>query len=497
MKPTLSLATLLIVCAAPTAATAAGAPLRVGVAAVELEADDSMPIAGDIHAWQARGQEGKLRATAVVIERGSAAPMAIISCDVLFVTRDFVDPALAEIEKATGIPAANVMVHATHTHHAPSTARLHGYGRCEVFVQRLKQGIVKAVVEAKAGLADSTFHFKLGQEKTVGQNSRLRLSDGTIYWGGPRDDAVGPSGPFDPDLPVLAFRSPAGKLQALVFGHSTHTIGALRPGVRSPAFYGMVAQQLETELGGTVAFLEGASGSTHELDKPAQERFRLIKQAVLAALAEAQPQTVEKVAAIKRPFRFKVRTFDEATEDKAVSEYCKKRMPRGAESIIEVFRQMRQELAPIQGQERTTWLQVIAIGELAIVGVPAEFFTQFGLEIKRRSPFRHTVVAELANDWIGYVGDREAYKVGGYQLWMGLHSYAEPGTGERIVDEAVRMLGELAAVPSGALGELNGFAPAAHKHKKKFPIWIEPPFVFRTEQHMKAMLQAAAEPALK
>ena len=83
------------------------------------------------------------------------------------------------------------------------------------------------------------------------------------------------------------------------------------------------------------------------------------------------------------------------------------------------------------------------IGDVALVGVPAEFFTGLGMEIKRRSPLEETFVAELANDWIGYLPDREAHRLGGYQTWMGLHSYAEPGTGERIVDEAVKLLEEL------------------------------------------------------
>ena len=81
---------------------------------------------------------------------------------------------------------------------------------------------------------------------------------------------------------------------------------------------------------------------------------------------------------------------------------------------------------------------------MAIVGVPAEFFTGLGIEIKKRSPFKETYVAELANDWIGYLPDREAHQLGGYQTWMGLHSFAEVGTGERVVDEVVDMLNELA-----------------------------------------------------
>ena len=43
-------------------------------------------------------------------------------------------------------------------------------------------------------------------------------------------------------------------------------------------------------------------------------------------------------------------------------------------------------------------MQVVLIGDVAIVGVPAEFFTVLGQDIKRRSPFRYTYVAELAND---------------------------------------------------------------------------------------------------
>ena len=440
MKFKLVFTSVVLISMAVATTSAGAAELRVGAAASELEADDSMVIAGGIHPRYVKGQEGKLRAVAVVLDKPPAAKLAIVACDVLMMTRDQLDPVVDEIRRTCGIPASNVMIHCTHTHHAPSTMRVHGYDRDEVFSKTVQQGILKAVAEANANLSQATFHFAEGEEKTVGQNSRLLLSDGKIYWSGLRDDVVRPTGPFDPELPVFAFRDPAAGLKALIFNHSTHTIGALTGNLRSPAFYGMTAQDLESELGGTVAFLEGASGSTHRLNVTPVEAAARIKKAVLDALARAEPRKVDRLVAVKRPFTFKVRTFDEAAEDRAVSEYCNKRMGRRAQSIIDVFRQMRKELAPHQGEERTTWLQVMLIGDVAIVAVPAEFFTQLGVDIKRRSPFPNTYVAELSNDWIGYVGDREAYDLGGYQLWMGLHSYAEPGTGERIVDEVVKML---------------------------------------------------------
>jgi hypothetical protein len=215
--------------------------------------------------------------------------------------------------------------------------------------------------------------------------------------------------------------------------------------VRSPSFYGLAAQELEAELHCRVSFLEGASGSTHNITGvPVDVAIERMKRAVTEALAAAEPCEVNKLVSIKRPFTFKVRTFDESIEDEKVSRYCRKRIGEHADGVIDVFRDMRRKLKGEQGKSRETVLQAVMLGDVAIVGVPAEYFTVFGVDIKRRSPFSRTVVAELANDWIGYLPNQEAHQLGGYQTWMGLHSYAEPGTGERVADQIVGMLEELA-----------------------------------------------------
>jgi hypothetical protein len=272
----------LITAAISSVAWAAGADfhLRVGAAAVPLEADDSMVIAGGIGPGSAKGQEGQLRAVAVVVQGPDGNKVAIVACDVLFTPADIVDPALEEIERTTGVPT--------------------------------------------------------GQAVTR------------------------------------------------------------------------------------------------------------MKQAVLDALEKAKPQSVTRVRSQKSRFAFKVRTFDESAEDDKVDRYVRKYARTMADKTIDIFREMRRELKPKQHQERETVIQVVLIGDVAIAGVPAEYFTSLGMDIKQRSPFQHTYIAELANDWIGYLPDRQAHRLGGYQTWMGLHSYAEVGTGERMADAVVHMLRELA-----------------------------------------------------
>jgi hypothetical protein len=69
-------------------------------------------------------------------------------------------------------------------------------------------------------------------------------------------------------------------------------------------------------------------------------------------------------------------------------------------------------------------------------------FVEHGLTIKERSPFPHTVVAELTNDLIMYQPTREAFEQQGYETLVGPNRVSMTGI-EELVRTAVELLHEL------------------------------------------------------
>jgi hypothetical protein len=79
--------------------------------------------------------------------------------------------------------------------------------------------------------------------------------------------------------------------------------------------------------------------------------------------------------------------------------------------------------------------------DVAMVTLPAEVFVELGLAIKRASPFKTTLVIELANDDPAYIPTQKAFAEGSYET---VNSRVVPGSGERMVEAAVKLLKDLA-----------------------------------------------------
>ena len=429
--------------------------LKAAAAAVRLTDDNMAALGSDTPIFH-QPHEGEFRASALVISGEER--VAFVSVDALTLPGELVAAAARRIAEVSPLPAQNLLAAATHTHRGLCTIDFLGCTPNTEFLRRIEEGIVQAVLEAQEHL-DATpapgqgsieVLFGLGQEATVGRNSRILLRDGQIGWHGYTEkDVVRPTGPYDPDLHVIALRRPDGGYAGILFNHSVHNIGHVNPEALSPCFYGLSALEIEQRYGATTLFMPGAFGSNHnktfdDSGVPAAECVVRMTAALDEALGEALPVSGAPLCVLRRSFPYHLRSFDEAVEAEAVRRYGDRYFPEDSEGQQRVFAAMRREMAPLQGQVRHCELMAIRIGEVAIVGIPGELFGRLGLSLRRRSPFRHTIIIGLANDEIGYLPDRRAYADGGYQTWVGWHCRTAPGTGEAMVDYALKMLDELA-----------------------------------------------------
>ena len=414
----------------------------------------------EVHALPAasgKRQEASLRASALLIQ--GEAPVCIISCDVIGVMRDTAEQIAAEIGQTCGVPFDNVMVTATHTHHAPRPMPVYTTPRIEELCRRVVAASVEAAREAVAALDSASGEpevcqaqllFAMGQETTVGENSRWLMRDGQISWAmHDESEMVRPTGPHDADLPVVAFRRPSGRLAGALFFHGTHNIGTLDAapgGVISPGFFGLAAQELERQHEAPFLYLPGAFGSSHRRDShvAAPEAMKRVVDAVNDALGKLRPVPASPVVAVKRRYTCRYRQFDEAKEAEQVSRWCRRWCSdEQAAGLERTYAAVREQMTDRAGKTFDTWLQVLRLGEAAIMGIPGEMFAALGLDIRRRSPFRNTLIAGLANDELGYIADRRGYRDGGYQTWFCGHSQLEPGEGERMVEAALTLLEEV------------------------------------------------------
>jgi len=88
-------------------------------------------------------------------------------------------------------------------------------------------------------------------------------------------------------------------------------------------------------------------------------------------------------------------------------------------------------------------VQALRIGELGIAAFPGEAFVELGLEVKAKSPFKSTLLIELANDYCGYIPTVEAHEMGGYETWRAKSSYLEKQAAPKFVAAALRRLNSL------------------------------------------------------
>src|SRR5665213_413105 len=82
------------------------------------------------------------------------------------------------------------------------------------------------------------------------------------------------------------------------------------------------------------------------------------------------------------------------------------------------------------------------IGPFAIATNAGELFVEWGISVKKRSPFPHTILSELTNDCVGYEPTELAFKHEGYETLAGVNFVSLEGI-QTLVDTSVELLKQL------------------------------------------------------
>jgi hypothetical protein len=311
------------------------------------------------------------------------------------------------------------------------------------------------VAKADAAKKPAKVFRGIGKEDNLAFNRRFHMTDGTVGWnpGKLNPKILKPAGPTDPSVPVVQFvtADKDAKVIATYVNFSMHadTVGGLH---FSADYMGVVAdtlakvhgEQAVTVFGlgccGDVNHINVSSGKAQKGYAEASRIGGRLAGEVLRVLDTAQPVEVGPLVVSSATVDLELpKVTDEDLEfaKGVVKEVMAETKPAPkfldqvqAFKAVDVRERLGKPLAPE--------VQVITLGDdLAWVSLPGEIFTDLGLQIKDGSPFKQTMLNELANGSVGYVPTKLAYSQGNYEV---ISARCAEGSGEKLVAEAAKQL---------------------------------------------------------
>jgi hypothetical protein len=433
--------------------------LRAGAAAVVINPPEGTPLAGYYSPRGAKAVHDNLYSKALVLGQGGT-KVALVVCDLISLPRRTVLEARRLIEKETGIPGSHVMLSATHTHTGPVVARessrdqLDG-GSSDLgrrYTEALPELIARSVADADKRLAPCRAAAALAKEDGLSFNRRFFMRDQTVSWN-PRKlhpDIVKPAGPIDPEVGILSFQTPSSKPVAAYVNFAMHpdTVG----GEAISADYPGVLSRLLADYQGSglvALFANGCCGNLNhrniqwmDAQKGPHEAQRIgtvLAGDVCRVFPLLKPLKGEGLKVKSEIVRLPLAPI--GGNDIALANEVIKRVRDPKTPFLETVKAYQVfDVAAREGKPWEVEVQVISLGEeVAWVSLPGEIFVELGLAIKEASPFRYTMIAELANGSIGYIPDKPAYAQGNYEV---VSARCAAGSGEMLVEATVRLLKE-------------------------------------------------------
>ena len=396
---------------------------RVGFAKRNITPTGAVPMwgYGDRHDDLAEGLMDPLLAKAIVIDIGTD-KLAMVGLDL---GRSPTDAMMAQIRKAVSEQAgvSTVLISGSHTHHGPVIELLdrEGCGKDKfdvavAYSKKLPSLLIDAIVEAAGNVEPA----KVGvASKKLEQYNRNRHTK--------RQPKV-----TDPTLTVMRFDDEAGKPIAILVNFAAHPTMIPSKVLKFSADYpGHMQRRVESRLSTNCVFIQGAAGDMSANSggtRNGPEKFgqalgdRVVELAkTLQTEVPASPSIKPKVDS----FTFKTRV--DFRNPQATLMWSQAFFP---ELIKSVFSEWRDDGLIC---EMTT---VLLNGNIAMVGVPGEFFCNHSNRFRERAYTDGVVFFGYCNGHYLYFPTIEATSEGGYGA-DAVVSLVELGAGERMMDRAL------------------------------------------------------------
>lgn len=410
-----------------------------------------------------------VHARALVFSSGDTR-VAIVVVDSCMMSRSFLDEVKVLAASKTSILADRILISATHTHTAPAAMSCLGTDADPTYVPYLRQKLVEVIVKAESRLQAAEVGYssidashytavrrwvrrpdRMAQDPFGNPTVRANMHAGANW-----DDVTGESGPEDPTLGVLAVRSTRGEPLALLANFSMHYFSG--EAAISSDYFGRYCDILEEKIAGDdapefVAMMShGCSGDIWRKDytqaTPAEFQ-QLDIQSYSEQLAALTLKAYEQIQfkgnvplamqEVRLPVRYRTPNLQTLEWAQRIVDGMKGEPPQTQPEVY-----AREQFLLHKMRETEVVVQALGIGDTGIATTPTETYALTGLKIKHMSPFKNTMVFDLANGGDGYIPPPEQHDLGGYNTWparsAGLERMAEP----RIVEAAVSLLESVA-----------------------------------------------------
>jgi len=474
--------------AAGAPAAAGGARLRAGTAQVDVTPQEfPVLVCGGFLSRSATKVHDPLFARCLVLDDG-VQRLLIMVVDTISIPYAMQETVKAEAAQATGIPVERMLICATHTHSGGSLVSALGTPADPAYCEFLPGRLVACIKQAAGHLRPARIGWS-SEDHPAGTYCRvfIRRPDcldvdplgrrnvrAMMHPGYQNPQFIGPCGPSDPEVSVLAVQGLDGRPLALLANYSMHYFGA-EP--ISADYYGdfvrIVSQRLAGNDDSFIAMMShGTSGDQQWQDyaNPAKSISRVPYATAVAEAALRAYQRIEFHESVPLAMAERRLTIQLQQPDAEAQAWADKTMAamngRDPQTRSEVYAREIVLLRDMHEAERK--LQVIRIGDLGIAALPAEVYAITGLKLKRQCPLGQMFNIELANGSIGYIPPPELRPLGGYNTWPARHTATQNEIEPIMVEALLEMFETVSGQPRRKIELSQG--PAAARTLAQQPV---------------------------